>query len=166
MEYRRPNASGSPNWKWQRITNPQPGGFAHCLQAIRTGTGQNGFYWRILPELWTYATNRIGEVADTFVEIDRAMKAGFNWELGPFEMWDAAGFAETIEKMRAGGQAIPKLVETMLAAGNTGWYRDQGEKFFDVRSGTYRDVVETPGTMTVARIKRVNGVVEKILAHP
>ena len=120
-----------------------------------------GFYWRILPELWTYATNRIGEVADTFVEIDRAMKAGFNWELGPFEMWDAAGFAETIEKMRARGQAIPKLVETMLAAGNTGWYRDQGEKFFDVRSGTYRDVVETPGTMTVARIKRVNGVVEK-----
>ncbi|MHB1856853.1 MAG: 3-hydroxyacyl-CoA dehydrogenase/enoyl-CoA hydratase family protein [Acidobacteriaceae bacterium] len=119
------------------------------------------FYWQILPELWAYATNRIGEVADTVVEIDRAMKAGFNWELGPFEMWDAAGFVETVEKMRARGQAIPKTAETMLAAGITSWYRNQGAEFFDVPSGAYRPVVEAPGMMTLARIKRANGVVAK-----
>src|SRR6185437_6149621 len=56
-----------------------------------------GFYWKILPEMWVYATNRIGEVADTVIDIDRAMKAGFNWELGPFEMWDAAGVVGTAE---------------------------------------------------------------------
>ncbi len=119
------------------------------------------FYWQILPELWAYATNRIGEVADTVVEIDRAMKAGFNWELGPFEMWDAAGFVETVEKMRARGQAIPKTAETMLAAGITSWYRNQGAEFFDVPSSAYRPVVEAPGMMTLARIKRANGVVAK-----
>ncbi|MDR5728234.1 MAG: 3-hydroxyacyl-CoA dehydrogenase/enoyl-CoA hydratase family protein [Terriglobia bacterium] len=119
------------------------------------------FYWQILPELWIYATNRIGEVAHTIIEIDRAMKAGFNWELGPFEMWDAAGFVETVEKMRARGQTIPKTAEGMLAAGVTSWYRNEGTEFFDAPSNTYRPVVETPGTMTLARIKRTNGVIEK-----
>ena len=119
------------------------------------------FYWQILPELWAYAANRIGEVADTVVEIDRAMKAGFNWEQGPFEMWDAAGFAETAEKMRARGQRIPAVAETMLAAGVSCWYRNQGAEYFDVSEGAYRPMAEAPGMMTVARVKRANGVVEK-----
>jgi 3-hydroxyacyl-CoA dehydrogenase len=76
-------------------------------------------------------------------------------------MWDAAGLVETVEKMRARGHAIPKVVETMLAAGATSWYRNQGEEFFDVPSGTYRPVVGTAGMMTLATVKRTNGVVEK-----
>ena len=119
------------------------------------------FYWQILPELWAYAANRIGEVADTMVEIDRAMKAGFNWELGPFEMWDAAGFVETIETMRRRGQTVPPSVEPMVSAGVTSWYRNERGEFFDVASEEYRPVVEPPGTWSVARAKRANGVVEK-----
>src|SRR5437868_3365422 len=49
------------------------------------------FYWTTLSDLWIYAANRIPEISDTVVEIDRAMKLGFNWEMGPFELWDAAG---------------------------------------------------------------------------
>ena len=49
------------------------------------------FLWAVLSDLWTYSANRIGEIADSVVEIDRAMKLGFNWEMGPFELWDAAG---------------------------------------------------------------------------
>jgi len=119
------------------------------------------FYWQILPELWAYATNRIGEVADTVVDIDRAMKAGFNWELGPFEMWDAAGFVDTIEMMRRRGQTIPPAVERMESAGVTSWYRDEGGEFFDIESGEYRPVMEPSGTWSVARAKRAHGVVEK-----
>jgi 3-hydroxyacyl-CoA dehydrogenase len=119
------------------------------------------FYWQILPELWAYAANRIGEVADTVVDIDRAMKAGFNWELGPFEMWDAAGFVETIETMRRRGQTIPSVVEPMISAGVTSWYRHEGKEFFDVAAGEYRPVAEPPGTWSVARAKRSHGVVEK-----
>ena len=119
------------------------------------------FYWQILPELWAYAANRIGEVADTVVDIDRAMKAGFNWELGPFEMWDAAGFLDTIERMRRRGQAIPPIVERMVSDGVNSWYRNEGGEFFDIASGEYRPVVEPLGTWSVARAKRTHGVVEK-----
>src|SRR5271166_5133676 len=60
----------------------------------------NIFLWTVLSELWTYAANRIPEIADSVVEIDRAMKMGFNWELGPFELWDTAGVAKTVERMK------------------------------------------------------------------
>ncbi len=67
------------------------------------------FYWPLLTELFTYAANRIPPmphpIAESIVEIDTAMKTGFNWELGPFEMWDAAGVRATTEKMQAAGAA-------------------------------------------------------------
>ncbi len=49
------------------------------------------FLWQALSDLWTYCANRVPEISDSIVEIDRAMKMGFNWELGPFELWDAVG---------------------------------------------------------------------------
>lgn len=45
------------------------------------------FVWNVSADLWTYAANRIGEISDSVVEIDRAMRLGFNWDLGPFELW-------------------------------------------------------------------------------
>jgi 3-hydroxyacyl-CoA dehydrogenase len=119
------------------------------------------FYWTILPELWTYAANRIGEVTDTIINMDRAMRAGFNWELGPFEMWDAAGVSGTVEKMRARGQTVPATLEKLLASGGESWYRKRGSEFFDPASGSYRPVADAPGTTTVASIQRSNGVIEK-----
>ncbi len=119
------------------------------------------FYWSILPELWSYAANRIGEVADNIVDIDQAMKAGFNWELGPFEMWDAAGVAETVEKMRSLGQAVPAVAEKMLAAGTGSWYRKHNGEFFDTATGGYLPVAEPPGRVTLATARRANGVVLK-----
>ena len=59
------------------------------------------FLWPFLASLWNFAAERIGEVADDAPSIDRAMRAGFNWELGPFEMWDAAGVADTVARMKA-----------------------------------------------------------------
>jgi 3-hydroxyacyl-CoA dehydrogenase len=116
------------------------------------------FYWQILPELWSYAANRIGEVADTLVEIDRAMQAGFNWELGPFAMWDAAGVVETVATMRAMNLPIPAAVEKLLASGGTSWYREEGAEFFDVASGAYRAVDQNPELAHVASFKKANGV--------
>ena len=116
------------------------------------------FYWQVLPELWAYAANRIGEVAETIVEIDRAMQAGFNWELGPFAMWDVAGVPETVATMRAMGLAIPPAVEKLLASGGTSWYRAESGEFFDVESGAYRPVDQNPELARVARFKKSNGV--------
>jgi len=58
------------------------------------------FLWTALSEAFTYAANRIPEISDNVVEIDRAMRMGFNWELGPFEMWDAIGVAESVARMK------------------------------------------------------------------
>jgi 3-hydroxyacyl-CoA dehydrogenase len=116
------------------------------------------FYNQMLPELWVYAANRIGEIADTIVEIDRAMKAGFNWELGPFEMWAAAGMPETVEKMRAAAIAIPAAVETLLASGGTSWYRSSGDEFFDIPGASYRPVERRIERASVAHFKKSNGI--------
>ncbi len=139
------------------------GPLSERIRALLAGNPEKekaaAFYWKILPELWTYAANRIGEVSDSIADIDRAMRAGFNWELGPFEMWDAAGVGETVAKMRARGQAVPRPVERLLAAGATSWYRSEGTEYFRVDSDGYVPVEQTPGVLKLSEAKRANGVV-------
>lgn len=123
------------------------------------------FYWPLLTELFTYAANRIPEIADSIVEVDLAMKTGFNWELGPFEMFDAAGVRAVTTKMRAEGLPIAANVEKLLAAGES-WYKDEasvpsGRLFFDLMSGTYKPVVVADGITSLAVIKKANGVIKK-----
>ena len=132
------------------------------IRALMSGDGKDkatSFYRAMLSELLLYAANRIGEVSQTLVEIDRAMRAGFNWELGPFEMWDAAGVPETIERMRAAGMTLPLSVERLLVAGGTSWYRKGGDEFFDPASGAYKPVDRSVELLPVAHFKRANGVV-------
>ncbi len=116
------------------------------------------FYWKVLPELWSYAANRIGEVTETLVDIDRAMTSGFNWELGPFAMWDAAGVAMVVERMRALAMPIPASAEKLLAAGGETWYRGNGSEYFDVPSGSYRPVKRNPEQASIALHKQAKGV--------
>ncbi|MGD0368319.1 MAG: 3-hydroxyacyl-CoA dehydrogenase NAD-binding domain-containing protein [Acidobacteriaceae bacterium] len=117
------------------------------------------FYWQILPDLWLYAANRIGEISDSVADIDRAMRAGFNWELGPFEMWDAAGVAETAQKLRAQDRTLPAALEKLLASGGSSWYGQDGAEYFDPRSGEYVPVEPASAVVTLTRAKRSGGVV-------
>ncbi len=123
----------------------------------------SAFYWQILPELWNYSANRIGEIADDIVAIDRAMKTGFNWEAGPFELWDAAGVAATAEKMTASGAILAPAVKKLLESGHQSWYRDEpgGRQFFDITSGEYKPVRVAEGVTSVASVKKSNGVIKK-----
>jgi 3-hydroxyacyl-CoA dehydrogenase len=123
------------------------------------------FYWPLLTELFTYAANRVPEIADNIVEVDKAMKAGFNWELGPFEMFDAAGVRATTEKMRAEGRPVAANVDKLLAVGES-WYKDDvsvasGRLFFDPVSGAYKPVLLANGVTSLAILKKANGVVRK-----
>jgi 3-hydroxyacyl-CoA dehydrogenase len=117
------------------------------------------FYWQILPDLWLYAAHRIGEIGDSLADIDRAMRAGFNWELGPFEMWDAAGVADTAEKLRAQGRSLPDALEKLLQTKEKSWYSDSGSEYFEPRTGGYVPVEPPSAVMTLARAKRSNGLV-------
>ena len=124
------------------------------------------FYWPLLTELFTYASNRLAPsanpIAESVVEIDTAMKTGFNWELGPFEMFDAAGVRSTTEKMRALGLPVAANVERLLAVGET-WYRDDasGRVFFDPASGEYKAAIVPEGAASLATIKKARGAVRK-----
>ena len=128
------------------------------------------FYWPFLTELFTYSANRVAadgsQPAADITAIDTAMKTGYNWELGPFEMMDAAGVRETTEKMRAQGLPIAKNVETLLSSGNETWYKDDpgtpsGRQFFDPLASVYKPVPAAPGTASLATIKKSHAVVKK-----
>ena len=116
------------------------------------------FYWQMLPELWAYAANRIGEVTETPIDIDRALTAGFNWELGPFALWDAAGVPMAVERMRAIGSPVPEAVEKLLRSGGTSWYRGGGTEYFDIRSETYKSVPRSPELATIATYRQSKGI--------
>ncbi len=124
------------------------------------------FYWQVLPELWNYAAHRVPEISDDIVGIDEAMKNGFNWELGPFEMWDAAGVAATAEKMRAAGMTLAPSVEKLLQSGKSSWYENDaeapsGRRFFDIASGNYEPLPAVDGVTSIQIIKKAHGVVKK-----
>jgi len=74
------------------------------------------FLWKTLSGTLRYAAARIPEIADTIVEVDRAMRWGFNWELGPFEVWDAIGVEKSVSRMKEEGMSVPANVEQMLAS--------------------------------------------------
>ena len=141
-------------------------------QRLRTLLGGSGkgkdeqFLWKALSDLWNYAANRIPEISDTVVEIDRAMRLGFNWELGPFELWDAAGVEASVSRMKKEGRPIAANVEKLLGAGRKSWYVDEakaasGRAFFDLSCASYKPVDVPAGVWSVTVAKKSNGVVKK-----
>jgi 3-hydroxyacyl-CoA dehydrogenase len=119
------------------------------------------FHWRLLTGLWNYAADCLLEVADEPDSVDRAMRTGFNWELGPFQLWDAAGVARTVERMKAGGGPVSPNVERLLASGADAWYRDHGRECFNLASGSYQPIVRAEGIGRVSKFKASNGVVRQ-----
>ncbi len=80
------------------------------LRFLAFGKGKAGqAIWKILAATFSYSAMRVGEICDQAADIDRALRWGFNWELGPFETWDALGFRKVVERLRA-GQAAPAQV--------------------------------------------------------
>jgi len=130
------------------------------------GDKAGAFLWAALTDLWTYSANRIPEISDTVVEIDRAMKLGFNWEMGPFELWDAAGVEATVTRIRKEGKPVAANVERLLASGKKTWYEDapqspSGRKYWDLKTGSSEPVPVPEGVWSVTVAKKSNGVVKK-----
>ncbi|MGD0793170.1 MAG: 3-hydroxyacyl-CoA dehydrogenase NAD-binding domain-containing protein [Terriglobales bacterium] len=124
------------------------------------------FLWAALSDLWTYSANRVPEISGSIVEIDRAMRLGFNWELGPFELWDAAGVEATVARMKKEGRPVAANVEKLLASGKKSWYADDpktpsGRKYWDLATGNWQLVAVPAGVWSVEVAKKSNGVVKK-----
>jgi len=117
------------------------------------------FLWPFLASLWNFAADRIGEVAADAPSIDEAMRAGFNWELGPFEMWDAAGVESTVTRMEAIREPVSPRVEALLAAGQASWYSLDGRACFQPETKKSEPVPAIPGHARIADFRRSNGVI-------
>lgn len=119
------------------------------------------YAWKVLSETLLYCAACIPEIADDVVNVDHAIRWGFNWSLGPFETWDAIGLPDSVDRMRREGKTIPDNVETMLAAGNTSFYRrrEGTSEHFDFARGGYLPVPVSPDVISLPAARERNRVV-------
>jgi 3-hydroxyacyl-CoA dehydrogenase len=124
------------------------------LRKLVAAPGKTGeFAWKVLSRSLAYSARRLGEIADDVVAIDDAMKWGYNWELGPFETWDALGFETVVDRMKKDGVALPPTIDKMRASGAKGFYTDDG-RVFDVLRGEYRKREVDPRTATLTVLRK------------
>jgi len=138
--------------KVRRMVGGQPGDRAAAL--ART----------VIYETLIYSANRLGEIADSVVDIDRALRWVFGWERGPFETWDALGVKATAEKMEAAGYTVPGWVREQIAAQGEGmrFYRTEGGKLGQVgQRGGYTPIPTDPRALSLNAIRAAGGEVER-----
>jgi len=160
LEYRPPSRPRFPALEMAKNAEKLPERLAQLLGGdVKKDKGAR-FHWKLLSALWNYAADCLPEIADSAASVDRAMRAGFNWEMGPFELWDAAGVRPAVERMKAAGEPVSSNVERLLAAGGDSWYRDGGRECFDLASGTYKPVAHAEGVARVSSFRVAHGVVK------
>ncbi|MFI5172507.1 MAG: 3-hydroxyacyl-CoA dehydrogenase family protein, partial [Chitinophagales bacterium] len=100
------------------------------------------FYRYITFRINNYVSRRIPEIADELYKIDDAVKAGFGWELGPFETWDIIGVENTLKAMEADGITVADWIYKMISGGNNTFYKIENgtRKYFDINSGIYKEI--------------------------
>ncbi|MEO8591275.1 MAG: 3-hydroxyacyl-CoA dehydrogenase NAD-binding domain-containing protein, partial [Flavobacteriales bacterium] len=129
---------------------------------LYAGTDKAGdFYRKSFHGLFAYVSHRIPEITDALYKIDDAMRAGFGWELGPFEMWDAVGMKTALDAMNTSrdpgskaGMTVAKWVDEMLAAGHTSFYKVEGGKrlYYDIASKRYKPVPRPEGLIVLSEL--------------
>ncbi|HEX4450632.1 MAG TPA: 3-hydroxyacyl-CoA dehydrogenase/enoyl-CoA hydratase family protein [Kofleriaceae bacterium] len=115
--------------------------------------------WTILARSLAYAARRIPEITDSIEAIDDAMKWGYAWDLGPFETWDALGFAETVDRMKADKIALPEWITKMRAANAKSFYADGN--IWEPTRGDYTRRETDPREVTWEIMRRGTGPVLK-----
>ncbi len=119
------------------------------------------FAWKCQANAFQYAANRVSEIAETIVEIDNAMKWGYNFEMGLFEIWDAYGVQDAVERMNNQGLDVPSHVTEMLATGATSFYKFENgiRYYFDFAAGKYKAVPVSKNMISIDGAKGNNKTV-------
>ncbi len=118
-------------------------GLKERYKVLISGKDKAGeFYRKSFFALFAYVSNRIPEIADELYRIDEGVKAGFGWEVGPFESWDYMGVASCIDKMKEQGIEVASWVHDFIKAGNTSFYKvENGKKlYYDIPTKSYLPV--------------------------
>jgi len=130
--------------------------------------GQKGdkaqqFLWGGLSETYLYAARRVPEISDHIEDVDRAMRWGFGWELGPFEIMDAIGVKAFATQVQKEGRTLPPVIERVLASGRKGFYESEKgtTTVFDLGSGGAKKVEEPKGVILLKSLKEAGREVER-----
>jgi 3-hydroxyacyl-CoA dehydrogenase len=143
-------------------------GVAAMMKIAFNGEDKAGEYVReYLCNNFIYSANRIPEICDTIVEIDNAMKWGYNQQLGPFESWDAVGVKEAVEVMKKLGKKVPAKIEEMLKKKCTSFYKvdSKGVKsYYDFKKKGYVKMDENPKIILLPGLKERKKIVKENVA--
>ena len=121
------------------------------------------FLWTVMSETLVYSAQRVGEIADNVVDIDNAMKWGYNWELGPFELWDALGVEKVASRLEKDGQPVPDIVRGVLKTKSKTFYDydvDSHRRYFSL-GGKHEIPPEHNELIDLHRLQLGNNVVKK-----
>ncbi len=129
---------------------------AQRIKALYNGSDKAGEFYKLFHHLlFAYVSNRIPEISDELYKIDDALKAGFGWEIGAFESWDALGVKKVMEKMKAAGYEVAAWVPQMIEKGFTTFYKTENgqRKYYDTRTQSYQPM---PGTTAFILLEHMN----------
>jgi len=118
------------------------------------------FYRKLFGGLFAYVSNRLPEISDDLFKIDDALKAGFGWEIGPFETWDIIGVEAGIKLIEAEGRIVPSWVKEMVASGVTSFYASSNgnKQYYDQTTKAYKVIPGTENLVILDALRADNKV--------
>ncbi|MFD0714607.1 3-hydroxyacyl-CoA dehydrogenase NAD-binding domain-containing protein [Paenibacillus sp. GCM10027626] len=135
------------------------GSRAKVKALIGAGDRYSDLAWQLIKRTVVYAAEKVDEIAGSIEEVDAAMRWGFNWELGPFELWDAIGLAQSVKRMEAEGQRVPEWVAAWISAGNSSFYKQEEGRRFYVYEGRYKAAQSDPQLISLPALKEQKRIV-------
>lgn len=118
------------------------------------------FYQQVFSGIFSYVSHRIPEISDEIYKIDDALKAGFGWELGPFETWDAVGIENGLAVIQKLGKKPAKWINEIISNGITSFYKTEDgiKKFYNLKSKSYERIPGTENIISLATLKDTNTI--------
>ncbi len=139
------------------------GSLPEKMQAVVYGEDKGArFAWKAVANNLIYAANRIPEISDTIVDVDNAMRWGFNLEMGPFETWDAIDLQTSVARLEKEGFKVPPKVQKMLKAGHSAFYKTENgiDYFYDFETESYKEKAVSPNIISLVSVKAQEKVVQ------
>src|SRR5699024_4773516 len=141
----------------------QQKGAPRRLKALisQPGDKASDFLWNVTKASLLYSAELLGEIADDVTQIDNAMKWGFGWQQGPFEMWDAIGVADSVKRMKEEGEDIPAWIEEFVEAGHETFYKEENTNVYYYDAGDYKQVEFNEKEINIKRAETDRDVIMK-----
>lgn len=125
------------------------------------GDQAGDFVWSVLKPVLLYSGDMLGVISDDITAIDDAMRWGYGWELGPFEIWDVIGVKESVERMREEGEIIPEWVTKLIDSGHESFYKQEDGYDYVYNNGEYEQLTVNEKEINLKKIKETQGVIKK-----